>query len=67
MRAAQSGIFDILPKRPCDAPIPPCAQKSYLVYLPRLATLMAVALLAAGCDDDVSPVSTANAARIEEP
>ncbi len=36
--------------------------KSNLLSLPRLATLLAVTLLAAGCNDDVSPVSTANAA-----
>jgi hypothetical protein len=36
--------------------------KSNLVYLPRLAILLAVTLLGAGCNDDVSPVSTANAA-----
>jgi hypothetical protein len=36
--------------------------KSNLAFLPRLGTLLAVTLLAAGCNDDVSPVSTANAA-----
>lgn len=34
--------------------------KSNLVYLSRLATLLAVTVLAAGCNDDVSPVSTAS-------
>jgi hypothetical protein len=36
--------------------------KNNLVFLPLLAALLAVTLLAAGCDDDVSPVSAANAA-----
>jgi Putative Ig domain len=36
--------------------------KNNLVFLPRLAILLAVTLLAAGCNNDSSPVSTANAA-----
>jgi Putative Ig domain len=35
--------------------------ESNLVFLPRLVALLAVTLLAAGCNDDVSPVSAANA------